>query len=240
MACKFHEFKYSIIDSFKNELIKYSAPSGSMEYLYYYTYRHFYGSEKAQLNENFIRFCGINVDNLIAVCDNNINLIEEFIDRQFYTLVDMCNFECNCERPALKTKCEGDGTCITRCNHICICNLENCICHHKEHGQLCPTECYYNCKPVLCENFNLCGNYIPEWVNQINYGICFHDCNWGYGKIVYLDRIADCHICYENKNMIKLQCGHELCVNCWKNIVDSVDTINISPSCPFCRYTIWD
>ena len=80
MACKFHEFKYSIIDSFKNELIKYSALSGSMEYLYYYTYRHFYGSEKAQLNENFIRFCGINVDNLIATIDLNGKQIDGSTD----------------------------------------------------------------------------------------------------------------------------------------------------------------
>jgi hypothetical protein len=50
---------------------------------------------------------------------------------------------------------------------------------------------------------------------------------------------CDCNICYEtieNKNFIKLNCGHEFCKSCIKKTLENEKKNN--PSCAFCRAEI--
>ena len=51
----------------------------------------------------------------------------------------------------------------------------------------------------------------------------------------------ECNICYElnnNKNFIKLNCNHEFCKECIKNILKSCQTNFNEPCCAYCREKI--
>jgi len=104
--------------------------------------------------------------------------------------------------------CHGDGMCLTQDdtpnNYIKI----------KDYT------CEYNCSPVKCDNFLVCGEVDPKWVLNLNSsiagGITGFQCKISFGKLVFTDNV-DCPICLEAKIGVKqINCDHKICIDCFK------------------------
>ena len=51
--------------------------------------------------------------------------------------------------------------------------------------------------------------------------------------IIFLFKMTECIVCYEDiKNKVSLECKHELCLNCFVNIIKAKNKF----SCPMCRH----
>lgn len=120
--------------------------------------------------------------------------------------------------------CTGDGICLQQCTH-------------RAHNGYCPSTCRYNCKPVECHNFQLCGQKRPQRLLDSHNGMCM-DCAINYGKMTTTNEIKECVICMEQKTMVQLSCQrHSTCITCWKRICDT--TQSYPARCPLCREGIW-
>jgi hypothetical protein len=132
------------------------------------------------------------------------------------------------------TSCNGNGYCLIQCECICFdeetkdydVNDIECRCIHKYHNGYCPSTC---CMPIQCRNFKYCGEKIPKWMSTTHNNMCIV-CVIQMGKHTYTNQQEDCNVCFENKNMLILDCKHKICNDCWYNI-----TFNQKPICPLCR-----
>jgi GH35 family endo-1,4-beta-xylanase len=77
-----------------------------------------------------------------------------------------------------------------------------------------------------------------EWVEKMNNGICFH-CIWRYGKIEFIDKVAECIVCADEKSVVRIFCGHELCLDCWTTIVRGAYSFDHAVTCPMCRRSVF-
>ena len=123
----------------------------------------------------------------------------------------------------------------TCCQHIDNCHYNNEI--HKNCQEYCliPINCQYECKLQKCNNYNLCNNKASQFCIESTLGFCSVYCDMQYGRLIFLEDIKECAICFENKNMVKLLCNHEFCKDCIKTICLD-DYIN---KCPLCRNILY-
>ena len=69
------------------------------------------------------------------------------------------------------------------------------------------------CKKI-CE-YNNCFYLIYKKYDFIMCASCVNK----YGKIKIPEIFDECGICYLNNKLIKLQCDHMVCVDCWRILV---------------------
>lgn len=118
------------------------------------------------------------------------------------------------------TDCQGRGDCIIQDDSIT--GYSNKPCPH-------------NCQLVECHNFKICGEKRPQNILDCHRGMCF-DCKLVYGKVTFLNEKEDCPICFLNKDMVEIMCGHKLCLDCWKEWSKKSEA---PVTCPQCRKNIW-
>jgi len=250
MPCKFHAFRDDLIRYIKIELqhlenyITFYQEEKSFQKIYIDRYSIYYPNQPQ--NNEILEILGKNLDAIIVTFwDTFIQAdmsyvdfeytIEQFINKQFKTILhDRYDFFCGCNGIELNQKqpiCTGDGSCLIICPHVCTCDItgDNCDCHQ---GYFCPKKCVYACPPRNCKNYNFCNNQIPQWLYNINGGLCTLSCKYNLGPLKLLITDDQCTICEDVKQNIQIFCGHKLCFVCWKKI-----TIEIS-RCPFCRRTV--
>ena len=116
--------------------------------------------------------------------------------------------------------CQGRGDCIIQDDSIT--GYSNKPCPH-------------NCQLVECHNFKICGEKRPQNILDCHRGMCF-DCKLVYGKVKFLTEKEDCSICFINKDMVEIMCGHTLCLDCWKEWSKKSEA---PVTCPQCRKNIW-
>ena len=152
------------------------------------------------------------------------------------------------------SSCNGRGSCIKQC--VCICYDDDdyevlsitCTCGHRNHDYMiggknkediyCQTECIHNCQLIQCHNFTLCGKKYPQEVLDCHNGMCV-DCAVMIGKVIFLNKMDDCPICMDHKEVITISCGkHNVCMECWKQMSET-ENRPYPLSCPLCRESIW-
>jgi len=134
----------------------------------------------------------------------------------------------------IENNCNGNGKCLKQCKCICKKTKVNtlfdfCKCDHQNHQGYCPTHC---CNLIKCRNYDKCNIKLPQWIIDCHKGVC-DNCFVQMGIHDYLELKEECNICFEIKNMLKLQCGHNICNDCWFDITYTSDDIYVL--CPFCR-----
>jgi len=130
--------------------------------------------------------------------------------------------------------CFGNGKCLIPCECTCFNKTKNkffdiCICGHKNHNGYCPSDC---CILIECRNHKKCETKLPQWIINCHKGLC-DTCSVQMGSHTYLNSVEECNICLEWKQMIKLQCNHHICNDCWYDI--TLDSNEEYVLCPFCR-----
>jgi len=261
MSCKFHTFRTDLIRNIFFELKtiaendSYSTfyeQKKSFGQLYSRAYNKYY--PKAPEHAQLLEMLGLNLDALIVTFWNTFEdanmawsefeyTIGRFIETQFdTTLLDRHGFFCNCDGLKMESPpCHGDGTCLAICNHICTCDTEpldpNIICTC-DHGYFCPVKCPHNCPPRPCKNYMFCTNTVPQWLYNINNGLCSDSCRWRFGPLKRLISEAECPICNDKQENVVIACGHSLCFACWQRITRETNIQLQSPRCPFCRHPV--
>lgn len=129
--------------------------------------------------------------------------------------------------------CDGNGFCLRQ--------TDNDLNEYEK-----AYECKYNCVPIQCPNYKLCGKLVPQCILNCHDGRCMI-CNIVFGNPNLSIREADneeCPVCLkETKEMVKAQgCRHEFCIDCFRKIYydgsdDSEDEkVNeYEGKCPLCR-----
>jgi len=262
MSCKFHTFRDDLIYQVFRELkilaatesySSFYAQKKSFGKIYHSTYTKYY--IYAPQNSHLLEMLGLNLDALIvtfwytfedahmtwADFEDKIGI---FIETQFDTMLDdKYGFFCCCF--GLKTTnppCPGDGTCLAICSHICECvsqdqiQTTSCTC---DHGYFCPVTCMYNCPRRRCKNYDFCNNELPQWLYNINGGLCTESCRWRYGPLKRLISEEECPICNDKSESVEIICGHRLCFTCWQRITYEINIKIQPPKCPFCRHPVW-
>lgn len=92
------------------------------------------------------------------------------------------------------------------------------------------------CEPIKCLNYNICKFMCLDEYQMCEFPFCV-ECDCDMGKFKNTNIIKECNICYENKNIVLLDCNHEICSECLKlisinNIEKNYDECLL---CPFCR-----
>jgi len=208
--------------------------------IYKEAYLQFYGQGP---QEALFQFAGANCEEyvkllvcLIVGSDRDFRKFKltlyTFIERQFEAIAG--SRPCGCYGAAV---CNGDGACLHYC-HECFCENEP----HTEidprdvvgDGHNCLVQCTLGCVPVECANHAMCKKVLPAWSAAVGGGLCYN-CAWYYGKIDFIGRVGECLICAEEQPIVKIFCGHELCLGCWKTISKKDGTYLQRPACPVCR-----
>ncbi len=133
-------------------------------------------------------------------------------------------------------ECNGDGFCLVGNQ-----------CEHRFHLKgYCPSNCPKGCtvethviKCNFCNDIapiailNATGTGNPEGRKCLN-------CKIQYGQIEKTDKIDECSICLQDKNMIKLPCSHLVCFDCWKkeshtSYLSAKANERFPVDCPLCR-----
>jgi hypothetical protein len=146
-----------------------------------------------------------------------------------------CSFKCKCDLDSVENCACFEDNC--ECNNYCI---HHCTCTHKENclhkncnlDEYCEIESEYHCELKKCFNF-YCNKKLPQWVLDCSRGCC-RNCDMNYGPIT-LDIIENCPICLKNKQLIKTDCNHIFCFNCYKLYCHQ----HINRTCPICRKQNW-
>ncbi len=105
--------------------------------------------------------------------------------------------------------CTGNGDCLTQCGHNRECNEL----YHKIEDMTCE----FNCEPMKCPNYLICGDISPKWYFNCHWGTCLH-CKFMFGKQKILAfSESECPVCLETKQCVTLlNCEHKECVDCFK------------------------
>lgn len=110
--------------------------------------------------------------------------------------------------------CKGDGMCLQQDDH------PNKYTKNPDYV------CSFNCQPVKCPNFLVCGNDDPQCILWCHAGRCYH-CDLMFGKwcdssnkgnLIFIDNLEECCICLDNNKVGVSQpkCEHYICVDCFK------------------------
>jgi hypothetical protein len=90
-----------------------------------------------------------------------------------------------------------------------------------------------------CANFLLCGNLEPQWVLDLNGGICHHPCSMTYGRAFAFSNFAAdeaCPLCLETGlSSIVFQCEHMVCARCYGRAAFNEAAAETLKRCPMCR-----
>ena len=105
--------------------------------------------------------------------------------------------------------CSGKGECLNQCGHTSDCNEP----YHKRDDMTCE----FNCQPMKCPNYLVCGDVAPKWYYACHWGTCW-DCKNRFGKQRVLEFSEDeCPVCLETKTCVNmLNCSHKQCIDCFK------------------------
>ena len=253
MACKLRELRDNIYDIIRLRVkAEWFGLSGEVPCnlgfvdVFKNAYMRFYYSEEyAYLFE----FAGHNCEVFVKmILELNIDqkwmsfygidlLLINYLNRQFDFIYGRFDFKCLCSEFEPTYVCGGDGTCL----HYCL----DCMCSdiddpHRDPvpGHNCLiTTCPHSCMPHPCNNHIICKRMIPEWVDKMNKGICFH-CKWLYGKNEFIDKVDECIVCADEKSVVRIFCGHELCLECWTTIVRGAYSLDHAVTCPMCRRSV--
>ena len=148
---------------------------------------------------------------------------------------------CECYEECVCGHRQHNGICTY---HYCECNCDiynektgecikfECICGHRKHCGRCYLVRPPCCEPIRCLNYKVCKWICLYDCQMPNFPFC-NKCFYDMGNFKYSDFIKKCNICHENKNILLLECNHEICNECW------ILLINYSPknnkfNCPFC------
>lgn len=234
---------------------------GHYDQLYRDAYTRLYGAEAGAKHAFLFEFAGVNCEEFVKHVI--AGMVEEgdrdfyrfavglfgFLQRQFDFIggnaVVAAELGCTCRgAAAAAVACGGDGTCLHYCHECTSENDEHTEVDPRtlhtdgpEHNCLIP--CAHGCVPLECANFRMCQKMIPAWAAAVNGGVCYN-CRWYYGKIEFASSVgapasAECVICCEERPLVRIFCGHELCLDCWKTISKREATYIKAPCCPLCR-----
>jgi hypothetical protein len=163
--------------------------------------------------------------------------------------LNLCNCTCNDDNDKdLDTIClcghrEHNGICIyVHCE--CDCNIydENfdeyidteCTCGHREHNGNCylaETPC---CEPLKCANYKICKWMCKEEYEMPEFPFCVN-CDSDMSKYTNTKNVKKCEICLEDKNILLLDCKHEICNECWiQTSKYYIKNGHYDFPCPFC------
>ena len=138
--------------------------------------------------------------------------------------------------------------CPVGCNGECMNAIE--LIPHKDNtdAEFCNFVCQFmsqDCSPVVvcmeqpCANFLLCKNLAPQWVLDLNGGICQQPCALVYGcAFEFSDFGADdaCPLCLETGlSSSVFQCEHMVCARCYGRAAFSEAAAETLKRCPMCR-----
>ena len=121
--------------------------------------------------------------------------------------------------------CNGKGECLLQDNYGGYYKNPDMICN-------------YNCVPINCKNYELCGSSFPEQYGKgegicLNCDIIFGKWNGGKGILEISNNEEECCVCLDNKIQISLpKCNHTLCIECMRKTYFGKRTLN---NCPLCR-----
>ena len=139
-------------------------------------------------------------------------------------------------------KCRIAFTCECKCFEYCDCDYDKeCDCNHLDNclyiaepkHKECIIYCKYQqgcCELMKCNNYFMCSNEIPEYIFQRNNGIC-DGCYVQFGNLKNIEKIEECCVCFDEQNMIMLECGHSICSRC----LEKWFIENDCRTCPICR-----
>ena len=139
---------------------------------------------------------------------------------------------------------EHNGICIyVHCE--CTCNIYDeksdeyidiaCTCGHREHNGNCYLAEPTCCEPIKCLNYNICKFICLEEYEIPKSPFCI-ECDCNMGKFKNTKIIKYCDICFENKNILLLECNHEICSECWISYCnENIKNNSFIFNCPFCR-----
>jgi hypothetical protein len=131
----------------------------------------------------------------------------------------------NRERQTLMSKvtCSGDGYCLYQTND-----------GYDENTKHSDILCNFQCKPIKCPNFIVCGANYPKWATSregtcLNCGISFH------GKLVIEQKMQECCICFEEMgfHVKRLNCEHQVCAKCFKRCAWGDESREGEPEFPY-------
>ncbi len=113
----------------------------------------------------------------------------------------------------MRRQCSGDGHCLIQTSHSAP----------KYNGtKYDDMLCKYDCKPIKCNNFIICGDTAPKYLLRLTTGknVCIN-CDQKYGKLNIVNtNIPECEICNETRVGIRQKCGHFVCAICFKKIYE--------------------
>ena len=93
------------------------------------------------------------------------------------------------------------------------------------------SSCIYNCMPVKCPNFLVCGNIAPQCIYNINYGTCL-SCRLSFNIKLEFSRHEKCSFCKEDGIVVKrLMCEHKICTNCFQRAYFNHDKQRVCNLC---------
>jgi hypothetical protein len=147
------------------------------------------------------------------------------------------------------------NTCPAGCRGECLHDMELLPCQDTCDAAFCDFVCQFMSKdcaseakqdsPVVvcmeqpCANFLLCGNLAPQWVLDLNGGICQQPCALQYGCVFEFSEFAAdeaCPLCLETGlSSIVFQCGHKVCAQCYGRGTWCDAAAEAMKRCPLCR-----
>ena len=142
--------------------------------------------------------------------------------------------------------CGGNGKCLTECECSYLKGTNDCHCYNYEHGHLksdknrfciIDSKCKFRCVLKDCETIEYCGHAYPEWYYNTPNLTSDEQCNYcGMFKVNFPKIKGNCHICNDDKFLIKTYCKHDFCLECLMQINSDKDEMD-NP-CPMCRERI--
>ena len=148
-----------------------------------------------------------------------------------------------------RTKMQSlSNTCPRGCRGECLHGIELIPYKDNSDAAFCDFVCQFMSKepaPVVvcmeqpCANLLLCGNLAPQWVLDLNGGICQQPCALVFGcAFAFSEFAADdaCPLCLETGlSSIVYHCGHMVCARCYGAAAFNQAAADTLRRCPMCR-----
>jgi len=140
------------------------------------------------------------------------------------------------------------NTCPRGCRGECLHGIELIAYKDNSDAAFCDFVCQFMSKdppPVVvcmeqpCANVLLCGNLAPQWVLDLNGGICQQPCALVHGcAFEFSEFAADeaCPLCLETGlSSVVFHCGHMVCARCYGRKAYNEAAAETLRRCPMCR-----
>ena len=142
----------------------------------------------------------------------------------------------------------SSNTCTAGCRGLCLHGIELMPCEDNSDAAFCNFVCQFMskdpaplvvCKEQPCANFVLCGKLEPQWVLNLNGGICHHPCSMTYGCAFEFSNFAAdeaCPLCLDmGLTSVVFECKHMVCARCYGRAAFSEAAAETLKRCPMCR-----